>query len=157
LCLRDIMDELGLHNNPILTYDINDQEFLKPLVKNRNVNVQTKNLFDYEQNTFINDEAKEELVSFIQQDGITLILCDGGCKKCEYNILAPLLKIGDIIMAHDYAPDQVYFEKYMKDKIWNWHEIKDSDIEISTKKYNLYSLKQELLINIAWLSRLKHE
>lgn len=153
LLLRDIMDELELYNNPILTYDINDQEFLKPLVVDRNVDVRTKNLFDYNNSTFINNEAKEELVSFIQQDGITLVLCDGGCKKCEYNILSPILKHGDIIMAHDYAPDSEYFETYMKDKIWNWMEIQDSDI------YNIDKLmpfQQEFLLQIAWMSRIKN-
>ena len=155
LCLRDIMDELDLHNNPIRTYDINDQEFLKPLVINRNVDVQTKNLFDYNNNSFINDEAQHELQSFIQQDGTTLVLCDGGCKKCEYNILAPLLKVEDIIMAHDYAPNNEYFEQNMKDKIWDWHEIQNSDIAEISQIYNLQPYGQDLMLNIAWCSRIK--
>lgn len=151
LCLRDIMDELELKNNPIRTYDINDQEFLKPLVKDRNVDVRTKNLFDYGNNTFIDNEAQNEIESFIQQDGVTLVLCDGGCKKCEYNTIAPLLKTGDIIMAHDYAPDIEYFEEHMKDKIWNWMEIQDSDIS----EVKLTPYMQDMLINIAWLCRSK--
>jgi cephalosporin hydroxylase len=152
LCLRDIMDELGLQNNPILTYDIHDQEFLKPLVKDRNVDVRTKNLFDYDNNTFINEEAKYEIESFIQQDGLSLILCDGGCKKCEYNTIAPLLKAGDVIMAHDYAPNAEYFEQHMKDKIWNWCEIQNSDISNIDK---LVFFQQEFLLQIAWMSRIK--
>lgn len=155
LCLRDIMDELGLQHNPILTYDINNQEFLKPLVVNRNVDVRTKNLFDYSQNSFISDEAQQELGSFIQQPGVTLVLCDGGCKKCEYNIIAPLLKDGDIIMAHDYAPNKEYFEQNIQNKIWNWHEIQDTDIALVSEKENLKPYMQELLQTIAWLSRKK--
>jgi cephalosporin hydroxylase len=155
LCLRDIMDELDLQNNPIRTYDINDQEFLRPLVKDRNVDVRTKNLFDYENSTFIDSEAQNEIESFIQQDGITLVLCDGGCKKCELNTIAPLLKAGDIIMAHDYAPDGEYFEKYMKDKIWNWHEIRDSDILEVGQQYHLESFHQKMMQNIAWCCRNK--
>ncbi|MGA1049737.1 MAG: CmcI family methyltransferase, partial [Minisyncoccia bacterium] len=150
LCLRDIMDELGLQHNPILTYDINNQEFLKPLVVNRNVDVRTKNLFDYSQNSFISDEAQQELGSFIQQPGVTLVLCDGGCKKCEYNIIAPLLKIGDIIMAHDYAPNQEYFEKHIQNKIWNWMEIQDSDINKCVMDNNLMSFNQDIAQQMAW-------
>jgi hypothetical protein len=77
-------------------------------------------------------------------------LCDGGCKKCEYNAIAPLLKNKDIIMAHDYSPNLEYFEQHMRDKIWNWMEINDNDINEISKKYNLVSFQQELLLNIAW-------
>jgi predicted O-methyltransferase YrrM len=150
LLLRDILDNIGLENSPVLTYDINDQEFLKPLVTNRNIDVRTKNLFDYTTNSFINIDAENELRSFIEQDGLSLVLCDGGCKKCEYQIIAPLLKNKDIIMAHDYSPNLEYFEQYMRDKIWNWMEINDDDINEISKKYNLVSFQQELLLNIAW-------
>jgi cephalosporin hydroxylase len=153
LCLRDIMDELGLESNIIRTYDIHDQEFLKPLVINRNIDIRTKNLFDYNENTFINDQAKEELRSFIQQDGSTLVLCDGGCKKCEYNTIAPLLKVGDIIMAHDYCPNQEYFQQYMKDKVWDWCEIQDSDIIDSINSNSLEPYDQDLMLAIAWCSK----
>lgn len=152
LLLRDIMDELQLYNNPIITYDINDQEFLKPLVINRNVDVRTQNVFDYNNNTFIDEQAANEIKSFIQDSGTTLVLCDGGCKKCEYNTISPILKTGDIIMAHDYAPNTEYFEQYMKDKIWNWHEIQDSDIIDSMNQYQLKPVMQELMIGVAWLS-----
>ena len=155
LCLRDILDELDMQHHPIVTYDINDQEFLKPLVNNRNINVYTKNLFDYDNLCFVNEESKNEIQSFIQQDGITLVLCDGGCKKCEYNILAPLLKNQDIIMAHDYAPNIEYFETNIKDKIWNWMEIQDSDIDNISQIQNFIPYMQNMLINIAWLSRIK--
>jgi|LakMenEpi03Aug12_release.lakeMendotaPanAssembly.Ray.scaffolds.fasta_scaffold15717_4 hypothetical protein len=153
LLLRDILDDINLKNSPIITYDINDQEFLKPLVVDRNVEVKTKNLFNYDNNSFISIDAENELGSIIQQDGLTLVLCDGGCKKCEYNAIAPLLKNKDIIMAHDYSPNLEYFEQKMKDKIWNWMEINDNDIyEVSTK-YNLTPFQQELLLNIAWNCR----
>jgi cephalosporin hydroxylase len=155
LCLRDIMDELGLYSHPIITYDINNQEFLRPLVLNRNVHVRTKNLFDYDSNKFIDLVSENEIKSFIQQDDITMVLCDGGCKKCEFNIIAPLLKVNDIIMAHDYAPNETYFQEYIKDKIWNWLEIQDEDIAEAAAQYSLRPCKQELLQNIAWLSKQK--
>lgn len=153
LCLRDIMDELGLQNNPIRTYDIHDQEFLKPLVKDRLVDVITKNLFNDDYSDFINNEAMTEIRSFIQQNGCTLVLCDGGCKKCEYAILAPLLKNQDIIMAHDYCPNKDYFNKQMKDKIWDWCEIEDSDIREISEEYNLTPFHQEQLLAVAWVCR----
>lgn len=155
LMLRDIMDKLQLENSPIWTYDINDQEFLKPLVNNRNIKVITKNLFNETYSNFINDNAKEEIESFVQQDGISLVLCDGGCKKCEFNLIVPLLKINDIIMAHDYAPNQTYFDQNIKDKVWDWLEIQDSDIQDIINEYNLSSYNQELCQKAAWCCKIK--
>ena len=157
LLLRDIMDELGLQNNPIRTYDIHEQEFLKPLVIDRKVEVVTKNLFNSDYSDWNTDLDKNEIDSFIKRDGVSLVLCDGGCKKCEFNLLAPLLKKDDIIMAHDYAPNSEYFEQYMKDKIWNWHEIQDSDIDECSQQYHLKLFRQALMQSIAWASRIKDE
>lgn len=155
LLLRDILDEIGLANSIIRTYDIDEQEFLKPLVIDRKVEVVTKNLFNSDYSDWNADLDKNEIDSFIKRDGVSLVLCDGGCKKCEFNLLAPLLKKNDIIMAHDYAPDNEYFENHMKDKIWNWHEIQDSDIIETVQLYNLKNFNQTLMQNIAWLSRIK--
>jgi hypothetical protein len=70
-------------------------------------------------------------------------------------MIAPLLKNNDIIMAHDYSPDIEYFEKYMKNKIWDWMEINDNDIEQSVSGCGLQTFHQDLLLNIAWLSKKK--
>lgn len=156
LMLRDTLDNLGLSGCPIRTYDILNQEFLKPLVKDRLVDVFTKNLFNDTYSDFVDNNAKNEVADFIQQDGTTMVLCDGGCKKCEYNLLAPLLKNQDIIMAHDYCPNKEYFNTTMKDKIWDWCEIEDSDIEEVSAKYNLTSFHQDKLLTIAWNCRIKH-
>lgn len=155
LLLRDILDNIGLSNSPIWTYDIHDQEFLKPLVNDRNMEVYTTNLFNEDYTDWSDTLSKNHISNFIREIGRTLILCDGGCKKCEFNLIAPLLKENDIIMAHDYAPDSEYFEKYMKDKIWNWHEIQDSDIKETCANYNLNPYHQEELQKIAWLCSIK--
>ena len=155
LMLRDILDDIDLKNTNIKTYDINDQEFLKPLVADRNVTVVTKNLFNSEYNDFDSEDCKREISDFIQQDGITIVLCDGGCKKCEFNLITPLIKSQDIIMAHDYAPNPEYFQEHIKNKTWDWHEIMDEDIIESSQKYNLQPYYQDLMLNIVWCSRIK--
>jgi hypothetical protein len=155
LMLRDTLDSLGLSGSVIRTYDINDQEFLKPLVKDKLVEVYTKNVFDKEYKNFADYHAEKEITKFIQQDGCTLVLCDGGCKKCEFNLIAPLLKIDDIIMAHDYAPNNDFFNQYIKDKIWNWLEIQDSDVSEVSAKHNLIPFHQDLAQEAAWLCRIK--
>jgi hypothetical protein len=155
LMLRDCLDNMGLSGSVIRTYDILEQEFLKPLVKDRLMEVYTKNLFNDSYSGFINEEAENEVKSFIQQDGVTVVLCDGGCKKCEFNLIAPLLKTNDIIMAHDYAPNNDFFNQYIKDKIWNWLEIQDSDVSEVSAKHNLIPFHQDLAQEAAWLCRIK--
>jgi cephalosporin hydroxylase len=155
LMIKDILDDIGLSSTKIRTYDIEDQEFLKPLVVNTNVKVITENLFDHYYKGFRDEQTKNKIAQYIQQEGLTIVICDGGCKACEYNILAPLLKKGDIIMAHDYAPNQNFFEQHMKDKIWDWMEIEDRDIEYVSNQHNLVPYNQKEMLSIAWNCRKK--
>lgn len=150
LLLRDILDGMDLKDSIIRTYDINEQEFLKPLVTERKVEVCTKNLFNDNYSDWLNEDSQQEIYDYINQNGTTIVLCDGGCKKCEFNLITPMLKENDIIMAHDYAPTTEYFEKYMRDKIWNWHEIRDNDIDKICQQHNLKLYLQDLLLSIAW-------
>lgn len=155
LMLRDILDSYELYKNPIRTYDINNQEFLKPLVVNRQVEVITDNLFNSDYTDFANEHKKDELSSFIRQDGCSLVLCDGGCKKCEFNLIAPLLKADDVIMAHDYAPNNEYFEEHIRNKVWDWIEIQDEDIRVTVARYNLISFHEELTQQAVWCCKKK--
>jgi len=158
LMLRDILNDIGLSSTKIRTYDIEDQKFLKPLINDSsNIEVLNTNLFNYNYDDFKDEETKTDIKKYIQQDGLTIVLCDGGCKRCEYNILAPLLKSQDIIMAHDYAPNKDFFNMHIKDKIWNWMEIQDSDIQDITNKYNLLPYNQEQMLSIVWNCRKKYD
>lgn len=157
LMLRDILDKIDLKDSMIHTYDINEQKFLKPLVIDRKVNIITKNLFTKDYSNFENTNSRKEIDTFIKQDGVSIVLCDGGCKKCEFNLIAPLLKTNDIIMAHDYAPNNDFFNQHIKDKIWNWLEIQDSDVSEVSAKHNLIPFHQDLAQEAAWLSRIKQK
>lgn len=155
LLLRDILDEINLSSTSIITYDINDQEFLKPLVLNKAVDVRTENIFNKDYSAFRDKEAELQISDIIKNGGRTLVLCDGGCKKCEFNIISKYLKINDIIMAHDYAPNEMFFKEHMENKIWDWMEIEDKDIETACKTYNLIPYHQEIAQQAAWLCRVK--
>lgn len=157
LMLRDILDKIDLKDSMIHTYDINEQKFLKPLVIDRKVNIITKNLFTKDYSNFENTNSRKEIDTFIKQDGVSIVLCDGGCKKCEFNLIAPLLKTNDIIMAHDYAPNNDFFNQHIKDKIWNWLEIQDSDVSEVSAKHNLIPFHQDLAQEAAWLCRIKQK
>jgi len=47
-------------------------------------------------------EKQGEIEDMIGEEGTTLLLCDNGNKVREVNVFANALKIGDVIMAHDY-------------------------------------------------------
>jgi cephalosporin hydroxylase len=95
-------------------------------------------------NQVVGDILKDEKIidlikTNIQKEGKTLLFCDGGDKKSEFNKFSPFLKDGDFIMLHDYAHDKKFFDEEINGKIWFWHEAQFSDIKESVEKYNLIS------------------
>jgi hypothetical protein len=152
LILRALLHNNMLYNSQIFTYDVNHPSFLLSLINDSgNIKSYTKNLFSESYSDFSNEEDKEQIISLIQDTGTTLVLCDGGCKKCEFNILLSYLKSNDIIMAHDYCPNRNYFEDNMKGKQWNWCEIEDNDINNSIITNNLTKFMYEDFLSVGWL------
>jgi len=70
--------------------------------------------------------------------------------------LSNYLKVGDFILAHDYAENKENFEEKIKLKIWNWHEIQFSDIKEACEKNNLDNFQKEIFENVVWTCRIKN-
>lgn len=156
MIMRTILDNNSLEDTTITTYDIHEPTYLIPIIESiPSIKSYTKNLFSSDYSDFYNDETKKEITEQIQQEGITLLLCDGGCKKCEFKLLSDYLKPNDVIMAHDYSPNQAYFENTMKNKIWNWLEIEDSDILDSCVRNSLESYMRQDFLDVAWVCKRK--
>lgn len=149
LLLSDLLTKHNLNNSIIKTYDREEPVYLISTIKKNNI----KNIDVNHCNIF--DEDIEKLKSFIDQGSPTLVLCDGGSKKTEFNMFAKFLKKEDMIMAHDYAPNKNYFENHVRGKIWNWHEIQDSHIEETCKKENLLRLVPDMSQSAAWVCMIK--
>ena len=92
-----------LPNTPIVTFEVFDRDYYQTL-KDNNIEVRIENIFNKAYNAL---EKPEAIEPYIQQEGITLVLCDGGHKIGEFNAIAPLLKKGDFIMAHDYIAEWI--------------------------------------------------
>lgn len=153
LILKDVVDTNNL-TTEIYTYDVAEASILKDHIQHRELKelfVITKNLFNGAYSDFLTSDTKQEIQELIQKPGLTILLCDGGCKKCEFNLLAQFLKSDDIIMAHDYAPNATFFQNHMNKKVWNWHEIQDADIEMTIMKNGLVPLHKEAFLEVAWL------
>lgn len=153
--IRDILDEYGKYNVHIRSYDVerygstSHQEHMKGLDR---IEFIVKNLFgDYSSFPGI-DEVRD----YVSRSGRTIVFCDGGCKKAEFNYIVPILKKGDIILAHDYSPSYEYFEKNIKGNIWDWCEITDDDVNDVCQKYNMQPYMQDDFINVVWISRIKN-
>jgi cephalosporin hydroxylase len=122
LFLNDLMNLYG--GNNFITFDINKC--------NVGVNQVVGDI--------LNDQKTIDLIKTnIQKEGKTLLFCDGGDKKSEFNKFAPFLKDGDFIMLHDYAHDKEFFNREINRKVWFWHEAQFADIKESVEKHNLIS------------------
>jgi len=112
--LKICCNELGLNTN-IRSYDINSNPWYKDII-NMGVDIRVENIFS---DGF--ESMDEEVINYIQGDGLTIVLCDGGWKIGEFNLISKYLKNDDFILAHDYAENKEKFELNIKNKIWNWH------------------------------------
>ena len=136
-------------NIDILTYDIYARPWYSDM-RDEGIDVRVENVFG---DNF--EKVNDEVINYIQQDGITIVLCDGGDKIREFNLLSNYIKKGDIIMAHDYAYDIDKYQKDIQYKIWNWCEITESDISEASIKNNLTNYSQEIFDNVVWVCKIK--
>lgn len=147
--LKIICDELNLDTN-IRSYDIHRHPWYEDIV-NLGVDLRVENIFS---DGFL--DMDQEVKDFIKQDGITIVLCDGGWKIGEFNLISDYIKIGDFILAHDYAENREIFDEKIYGKVWNWLEIQESDIYDSCVRNNLHPYQKDVFENVAWVCKIKN-
>jgi len=148
--LQVVSNECNL-NIDIRSYDIVDLNWYEEI---RKTGVKILN-----QNIFIGnfEDIDAEVKNFIQSEGTTIILCDGGKKKDEFNLLANFMKPGDFIMAHDFSESLEVFQSRINHRVWNWCEITESDIMPAIESCGLKNYKQELFETAAWVCKKKEQ
>jgi cephalosporin hydroxylase len=151
LFIRDVLNEIGLQDVPIKSFDVVDPGWYDKIREN-NINIIIENCFDQ---AYINIEKPDHLIPFIQQPGTTLVLCDGGHKIGEFNALSPHIKVGDFIMAHDYVDTWENYKENYVDKIWNWCEIEEKYIADISKECNLEFYNKEIFDKVVWVCKRK--
>jgi hypothetical protein len=156
LLLRDLLNVNGCKDTTLRTYDIVSGDWSRSdvfieAIKTCNIESFLKNIFtpDY--------SALQDITcaDYIQSKGTTLVLCDGGNKTSEFNILSKYLKTGDIIMAHDYAYSREIFNEQICNKFWNYCEIIEADIDAAVKQYNLFDTLCEEFAHVGWCCKIK--
>jgi len=146
MSLKLFIDDLEL-NTDLRSYDINGTFMTNTLLEN-GIDVRLENIFD-------GDDVDPEVIEYIQSEGTTVVLCDGGNKEFEFRVLSPLIKPGDFIFAHDYSKNDEYFQSHVNLKLWNWLEIQDRDIEDSVVKHNLEPFMADEFQKAVWVCKIK--
>jgi cephalosporin hydroxylase len=156
LILSDILEKINLPNTKIKSFDIIPFKD-NPLLSNlNNVEFLTLNIFQpcyYD----LLDEYINTINTYIAENNRVIVLCDGSKNIKEFNVMAKYIKSGDIIMIHDYAKNQEVFDSSIKNKIWNWFEVSESDILESCEKFSLKPFMSDKLESVAWGSKTKNE
>ena len=122
-------------NKTFVTYDIKDHISNQDLHNSLKTNKKISDVF--------NLETQNEIKHLIQQEGVTVIFCDGGNKIKEFNIFSKYLKKGDFILAHDYSKTIEFFNEKIKNKVWDWCEITDLDIQDACIENSLEKVFEE--------------
>jgi cephalosporin hydroxylase len=141
--LNWVSEEIN-HPIDILSLEIREMPWYKDIRK-ENIDIKIQNVFS---ENF--DDVDDFIKEFVGGEGTTIVLCDGGNKVGEFNVLSNFLKNGDYILAHDYAEDTDSFNEKIKNKIWNWHEISYGNISESCERNNLINYKKDEFEQVVW-------
>lgn len=155
LMIRDLLDEINLSNTKVISYDVREPNFLYEKIVGKDVTINVKNLFSSNYQNFESIESENEIKILLNKYEKVIVLCDGGSKKNEFKLMSKLLRPNHIIMAHDYSPNQEYFEKEMINNRWNWMEIQDSDIEEVSIDNKLIQHMFDGFIEVGWVCKIK--
>lgn len=152
LFIRNYLDKTGLQNTKIRTFDINRFPSHARLLQENNLEIVYDNIFSIDYGKL---EKPELIVDFLSDSGTNIVICDGGNKINEFNILSDYLHNGDIIMAHDYAENIDYFKQHIMNQRWAWLEIQDFNIEAACLKNNLTDFMKEDFNKVVWVCKQK--
>lgn len=147
--LRLCCDDLKL-DTQILSYDIHSRPEYE-IYRQNNIDIRIENIFSDDYSLI-----KNEVIDFIQQEGVTVVLCDGGYKIGEFNLLSNYVKQNDFILAHDYASNFQYFKEHVDKKLWNWFEIEDKNIQTAVDNNNLKSYMTDEFQKAVWVCKVKN-
>jgi hypothetical protein len=66
---------------------------------------------------------------------------------------------GGVLTEMIQVEEEISWEKFEKDiymKIWNWHELSESDIETCSQENNLTDYNREIFESVVWVCKKKN-
>jgi cephalosporin hydroxylase len=151
LAVRDILDEIGLQKVTVKTFDVVESPHYDEL-RLKNIEINIENIFDH---PYLNLSKPEKIVPYIQEEGVTIVFCDGGHKIGEFNSIAPHIKKGDYILAHDYVDTWENYQTNFLNKIWDWCEVEEKYITKISLEEGLEFYNKEEFDKIVWVCKKK--
>lgn len=139
--LRQLIPEEGVD---LISVDITDKvpDTVKEMFGRFGVQQEILNIFS--------PAGEQKVRSWVEDSLPVLLLCDNGNKVREVNMFASSLKVGDVIMCHDYAHDRKTYQEELKGKYWNCLEIQYSEIRQQLEKHNCMPFAEEQVKKAAW-------
>jgi hypothetical protein len=147
--LRHALNDLGLYATPVVTVDTTDRPGYHA-VRGEGVDVRVEQVFSPAYAA-----TAPWVGGYVAGPGPTLVLCDGDDRAGEFGALAAALKSGDVIMAHDYAPDAEYLRRHAGATGWRWLEFTDADAAAPAARHGLTAWRQDAMLGAHWLSMRK--
>lgn len=151
--LTSFINHVGKETHPefqMISTDI----FHKPQyeeIRAEGVNVLIEDIFDKGRGIVINDTVLQFLAGSTRK----IVLCDGGNKPMEFQVLSQYLNVGDFILAHDYVDTEENFRQNVYGKLWCWQEIKDAHIDATCKQHNLVDYQKDVFSAVFWACKVK--
>ncbi len=123
----DNIIEIGTYNGGLTSW-LYDNKNPKAMVVSYDIdgtiNHTNRTDIDFRVEDCFEEKAFNDIISYIQRPGKTLVVCDGGDKPKEFNTFSEYLKSGDIIIAHDYSKNSEYW-RFVTD-YWQWPYAADT-------------------------------
>jgi cephalosporin hydroxylase len=151
LAIRDLLNEAGLSASAVRSFDVTSRPGYDA-IRSQNIEVVVENIFHH---SYTELTKPELIVPFIQESGTTLVLCDGAYKVGEFNLIAPHIKTGDYIMAHDYIDTEENFRQNYFEQIWDWQEVRECDLRDTCEQYCLVDCNGKAFNRVVWTCKKK--
>jgi hypothetical protein len=155
----DNIIEIGTYNGGLTSW-LYDNKNLNAMVVSYDIdgtiNHTGRTDIDFRVEDCFEEKPFNDIISYIQRPGRTLVVCDGGDKPKEFNTFSEYLKSNDVIIAHDYSVNPEHW-KFVTD-YWQWpyeYDTTYDSIKDSIIKNELESYKDKEFNFYLWTSYIK--
>ena len=123
-----LLDKFRKEGSNLTTWEISRKA---PRIKEYGIDIRYGDVF-----TFVNQDSIKQL---LQQEGRSILLCDGGYKNDEVKVFSEFLKPKDVIMCHDFMSTKTEWQKVTKSLNWKFNP--ESHLEFIQHTMSTQNLK----------------
>jgi hypothetical protein len=127
----DTIIEIGTYNGGLTSWLYDNKKTNAMVVSydiDGTINHTGRTDIDFRVEDCFEKKAFNDIISYIQRPGKTLVVCDGGDKPKEFNVFSEYLKSGDNIIAHDYSAGPDMWK--LATDYWQWPYASDTNYDL---------------------------